>query len=472
MQNEPDQPNVISPTTTDSQYQTQSSGAERPVSYQSQSTPPVSQESHQESRKKPKKLLVGIAALVVLVVVLAGGYVFAFYLPNRPANVYKTGLDNTGKAVDTLVSYSQQQQTAHYKSVALQGTVNVASAGGSYDVTLDGSADKSGDVSANISADIVGQKIAGSIKSIAVKNSTAPDIYFQVNKAQKLLSQYGLQKYNGQWIAVDHTVLDTLLNKYAQNATQKTVAPTDAQINDAVTKIQAVNKQYLFTTDSSTAVLTKQKFLGKVQLNGRTAYHYKVGYNKAHLQAYVTAVKKALDSSQLNNWSQAANKKPLSQVVNFSDIDKMIQNATSNYTFDLWIDGSTKLVSKLQFTDPKDSSSSFSLSQNYTGGDQYPFALSFSGKDSSGNPSSGTLDLTLNQKTNKTTLKLTSSSQSSNGKTTANANFSLTPGNSTLHVTAPSSSTPVTTVINDVLGGLLGGSSTSAPATKSTAIGL
>jgi len=407
-----------------------------------------------------KRLWIFIIAIVV-VLGLVVGYIFAFYLPAQPGNVYKSGLTNTGKALDALITYADAHKTSDYKSASFTGSAQVKSAEGSFDFDASGSVDKKGNASASISADIVGQKIQASVRSVLPKKGTTPDLYFQINNADKLLTQYGLQKYSEKWITVDHTMLDTLAkaaeDNKDKNAPQVT-APSYAQVRDAIDKVQALNKQYLFTTDSQYAVLQGQQFLAKEQIHDRTQYHYKVAYNKDHLKTYLAEVKKALDSSKLNEWSEATNHKKLSEQIKFADTEKEVAKAKDDYKFDVWVDAKTRVVSQLQFTDVKDSSSKFTIGQNYTGGDQYPFSLSANDKDDHGHPESGTLNLTIDKNTQKVSADIKFSAQDESGKSfDITASFAVTPSNKDVKVEAPKDATPINDVIIDLFGGGVGG---------------
>jgi hypothetical protein len=408
-----------------------------------------------------KRLWLFIIALVI-VLGLAAGYVFAFYLPAQPSNMYKSGLTNTGKALDALITYSAKHKADNYKSASFTGSAQVKSAEGSFDFDTSGSVDNKGNGSATLKADVMGQKFQGNLRTVIPKKSTTPDIYFQVSNAEKLLSQYGLQKYSEKWIVIDHTMLDTLA-KSAENEKDKTTpevtAPTYDQVRDAIDKVQTLNKQYLFTTDPQYAVLKDQQFIAKEQIHDRTHYHYKVAYNKDHLKTYVAEVKKALDSSKLNEWSEKVNHKKLSEQIKFDDQIKEIDKAKSDYKFDLWVDAKTRVVSQLQFTEVKDSSAKITFGQNYTGGDQYPFSLSFNSKDDNGHPESGTLNMTIDTKTNKVSFDLTGKIQDATGKSADfSGDFSITPSTKGVKVDAPKDATPINNVIGELFGGALAGS--------------
>jgi len=427
---------------------------------------------------KSKKLLVRALVAVVGVLLLGAAYVFAFYLPNTPSHVYSASLANSGIALDKLIDYSKVQAHANYKSVSLDGTVHVKSPSGSYDVTLSGAANKGGNADLHFNEDALGEKFSTDVLSILPSGDTTPDIYVKVTGVKHFLDGIGLNSLDyldGQWIVIDHTLIDTYISNLKKSVgssnSSNTTVPTYDEVQDALSKAQAVNKQYIFTTDSSRAVLTNEKFIGRETVSGRAVDHYKVGYNKAHLEAYVSALASALDSSKLNGWSKNVNGgKSLSDSMGFSPLEKSVKNANGSYTFDMWADTKTKLISKLTFTDPSDKSSIFTVTQGYNGGSKYPFGLSVSGKDSTTNdPQTVTLNATLDTSTNKLSATFSSSSTASDGTTTSTGNFNLTPNNNTVNVTAPAKAKSLTDLLISLgLGDLVKGSPQSTAQTQST----
>lgn len=397
--------------------------------------------------------------IVVLIVVLglAAGYVFAFYLPAQPGNMYKSGLTNTGKALDALINYSEKHKIDDYKSASFTGSAQVKSAQGSFDFDTSGSMDKKGNASATLSADIMGQKIQADIKSVLPKKGTTPDIYFQVNNAEKLLSQFNLQAYNQRWIVVDHTMLDTWAKNAESekdNTTPEVTAPTYDQVRDAINKVHALNKQYLFSTDQQTAVLKDQQFVAKEQIHDHTHYHYKVAYSKDHLKTYVAEVKKALDASKLNEWSESVDHKKLSEQMDFDKLEKDVEKAKSDYKFDLWVDAKTRVVSQLKFAGLDNGKAQLTIGQNYTGGDQYPFTLSASGKDDNDHPQSVTINMVIDTKTNKVSFDFNGKIQDTTGKTAElSGDFSITPSAKEVKVEAPKDATPINDVVRELFGG-------------------
>ncbi len=438
---------------------------------------------------KPKKkmlLFSGSAAAVVILGALV--YIFAIYLPNTPSNVFSSSLKNSGTALDALITYSKQQEHTSYASTSFTGVVHAKSASASYDVSLSGAYDKNANANMQLNSDIMGEKLDANLVSLKSAGNTSPDIYVQLTGIKSTLDGLGLNKYDyldGQWIEIDHTLVDTYMSAYQQalgsnpSAAKSGGAPTYAQVEDAVSKVQYVNKQYLFTTDPKKAVLSNQKFIATEKSGSLTLNHYKVGYNKDNLSAYVSAVGLALDQSQLNNWYKGVSgNKNLSEGLKFTQLQSDVKKANSNYTFDLWADKKTKLVSKISFADPSDKSTVYSIGQNYTGGTTFPLVLGVTGKGSSGNPEAANINITLDTRTNKANMTFTSNISSSDGSmTNVSGNASFTPSNSTVQVSAPKSAKSITDILlslglSDMANGNINGTTPNADQSTSPGFSL
>lgn len=403
-------------------------------------------------KPKSKWMLPG-GIVAALIVILAVAYYFSIYLPNTPSHVYSSSISNSGLALDKLIQYSQQQEHASYSTTSFTGSVQEKSPSDSFDATLNGSIDKNANANVQFNADLMGEKVNANVISIKAPGNTAPDVYVQVSGVKSFLDSLGLNsldKIDGQWIDIDHTLIETYLNSLAGQKSSSTgsSAPTYAAVEDAISKVQTVNKQYLFSTNASTAVFSNPQFIAKETNGGRTLDHYKVSYNKTHLNAYLTAVGQALNSSQLNTWYKNMNGgKNLSDGIDIASWQKKVNSAPSNYNFDMWADAKTKLIAKISFTDPSNKSSVFSIEQNYTGGTTYPFELGFTGKDSSGEPEAASLGISMNTATNKMIFSLTDNETASDGMTNLTANISATPSNTPVKVTAPKNAESFTTLL-------------------------
>lgn len=404
----------------------------------------------QKRSGKPRWFLPAVAAAVVLL--LAGGFTFGYYLPNQPNAVFSKALSNSGKAVDKLVSYGTDSKNDDFVAADFDGTLKVASPDASVDVTISGEVDKDANGSLKIDANAAGEKFNAEIRSIHVAGNSNPDVYVKIAGIKPLLDSVGYEMFDsldGQWVSIDHTLLDSYTSSLETVNTSE--EPTTAQINDAVVKVQQVNKDYLFTTDSDKAVLTNKKFVGKETVDGLKTNHYKVGYDKAHLKAYTEALKKAIDSSKLNDWSKKVNDgKSLSEVADFDSIIKSAEEGSGNGQVDLYVDLDTKLIHSIVFPmSDSTSKGTFTIAQNYKGGDEYPFSIAVANSSSS-EKTTAKFDLNWNSKTNKTTVGIDAKVVSDSGSTTVKGNFNVTENKNKVTVTAPTGSKTITEIMNEL----------------------
>ncbi|MFZ1248784.1 MAG: hypothetical protein WAQ24_00505 [Candidatus Saccharimonadales bacterium] len=399
-----------------------------------------------------KKWVLPAALGAGLVALLAGGYVFAVVLPNQPQTVFNKSLVQSGQAADKLVDYSKNYKSA--KSSLMDGTLTVKAGGMDVDATLKGEASAK-DAQLTLDATLAGKKVTADFRMLSNTASTAPDLYIKVAG----IKQYApstptspLVTLDGQWIGIDHTLLESYQKQMAASTGTSATAslqavPTTEQANDAVAKVQKVNKEYLFTTDKSKAVVTYKSFVGKETKNARTVNHYKAGYNKTNLSAYVDAVGKALDTSSLNDWSKKQqNGKNLSELLNIDKLKSSINKNKGDETFDVFVDTKTKLMQSVTFTGKESSGKgTLTFAQNYTGGDSYPFELALDSAESK-----VTLGLTTNTKTNAMQLKMNGVMSSSGSDTNIDMLMNITPSDKEVAITVPTGAKPLTDVMKQL----------------------
>ena len=405
------------------------------------------------SPKGGKKWLVPALAAGALLLLLGGGYVFGMYLPNQPEAVFSKSLERSGQAADKLIEYAKSQQNAKYAGATIDGTLAVKSASASYDATFKGEGDDN-NLNLNVDANISGEKMNLELRALDAAQSESPDIYLKVSGVKDLLQEMGGSKVaalDSQWISVDHTLVDTYtksLESDAGTSASLQVAPTPEQINDAIAKVQTVNKQYLFTTDKTKAVLQYKSFVGKETVSGRSVNHYKAGYSKVNLKAYVTAVGTALDGSKLNDWAKQQNDgKSISKLMDLKTLQSDIDKNKGTETFDLNIDTETKLVQSMVFTmESSDSPGTLTLEQNYAGGNEYPFKIAVKTTDKM-SPVDVVFNVTANTKTNKLDIAIKGSMGS---EADVDMTAHITPTDKKVTVTMPTGAKSVNDVMKEL----------------------
>lgn len=417
-----------------------------------------------ESKSSLLKSLSWAKSIIVIVtILLLGGafYAAAIYMPNTPGSIYAQGVENSGKLIDNLATYAQQLQVAPYKSILFNGNMKGSDILGHYDISLSGTEDRNGDGLFSASGNVDSMPLSSSIRTVAVTGSTLPDAYVESKDLDALKPLIGIQglpafnQFDGKWILIDHNLLESYLDNLMRIAdkhiskSKPSSSPTLEQVSDALTKIQTVSKRYLFTTDSSTAVFKDPVFLETETSNGHQLNHYRVTYNNTHLAAYLQAFGQALDSSQLNAWSQQANRgQNLSQALDLAAMGRGVQESNNtNNTADIWIDRGSKIITKVQLANPSPTLSSMVITQGYNGGKQYPFAITYIGKDVGGTTYTATVNVTLDANTHATTIGYSSHSKTDGLRDDLDAHVSLTPSDATVKVSAPSGAVPFLTAL-------------------------
>lgn len=363
-------------------------------------TPVTAPQAMQPLGKSKKKyaLAIPVIALVLLLGGSAGAY-FGLVVPNKPENVWKTALSNTGKGYDRLATYLEEQQTK--KGSTAKGTYKIESGELVFDGSFETKSDQKDSVT-KLDIGAAGVRVNLDVLTTIPENSTYPDVYMKASGLDGLSRVESLADYanllttlNDQWYSVDHTLFEQL---------EKSAANTNDDVNPSFTtediaKIQqAVGraaKEYVFTSDTSKSVLEIAQYVGKETVDGRSVHHYKVKVNKANMKAFVTKLKDELKQTKLADLYSGQS---FEEAINFDGLLKSVDELKDDDTMDVWVDAKTKLVRTVRFSEKTNQANYLDIGMKYTGGDDFPFYLSYR-TDESGDKTAFDLTLSLNTKT-------------------------------------------------------------------------
>ncbi|MFZ1323924.1 MAG: hypothetical protein WAQ57_02060 [Candidatus Saccharimonadales bacterium] len=352
-------------------------------------------------RKLPVLLIIAIG-LVLLLGGSAGTY-YGHFMPNKPENIWKSALSNTGKGFEKLAGYADEQKDK--TGSTLNGTYKLKA----QDFVLDGSFETKSDQKDSVTkldAGAMGVRINLDILATIPDNSTYPDVYVHATGLDGLGSVAGAEPYaglvnqlNNQWFVIDHTLFDQLQNSAAAGGQSNAgfTAEDVRQIQEAVGRAAS---EYVFTSNTNKSVFRVAKFIGKETADGRQTFHYKVRANKKNLKAFATKLKDELKQTKLAEMYGGEN---FEEAINFDDLLASIDELGEDDTFDVWVDAKTRLVRTVRITDKENSANYIDLGLKYTGGDSYPFYVSFRSSES-GTEVKANLNLTLNTATDKLNL--------------------------------------------------------------------
>jgi hypothetical protein len=391
------------------------------------------------SSTKKKLLLLGGG--VVVIVALLVGAVFGLYLPNTPDNVFSTGITRTGKALDMVVtSATEPKKLASYKTSAISGSVDATLAGSKYTGKFTTIFDKSSldgglDFTLN-SSDGTKEALNAKVLSQIPADSNYPDVYFQVNGIKSLGLDAlipGISEYDGKWIVASSEYLKSVGGTFLSTTDNTQTQVTSSDIAELARTSSAVTKDYLFSTTQDKAVFIRQSFVGKENIDGLTAYHYKVGVNVAHAKAYCVALTNSLlaTSAYKKLSGETTAQLQTDKKTTVSDCQTSVdQTVKSSDSFDMWIDGKYKLVHKFRIYDTQNKGSYTDVGQLYKGGDKLSVFANY--HDETGK-SDGTFTLDTDLQTSSTKGVITFKSSDSNN-----------PYDITATIEAVSSTKPVT----------------------------
>ena len=393
-----------------------------------------------------------IAGITVLV--LVGGSAAAYFGYYQSSSfIWKQALDNTSQGYDQLIAYSNGQSKAQYKSAKLNGTFKLTDSGVTADGTMQ-AASAGGNSQGTLSIGASGVRVSVDFRTLKVANSTNPDLYVKASGLQGLGTLLGgsatapssLDGADNQWYSIDHTLFDQMESANKQTTANKTL--TQADVMDAARALSTVNKQYLFSTNSQTAVATKPVKVSTDTRNNRKAYHYQVTVDKDHLAAYLNAATKAIDQSKLGTWVKSTTSKTAAQSMDTGKLKSDLQKQKTQQV-DVWVDAGTRTIQTVRIHDANDPADNYlDVGLNYTGGSKYPFMIGMHNKKGA---AVSTLALTTTLDTKAHSLALVGTYASTGGSskpTQLSLSATVQPSNDAVNVTAPSGAKSLVQLLN------------------------
>lgn len=407
--------------------------------------------------KRKSKLFMSLVAAAIVVVVFGGGAAAYYYgYVTNPNAIWSRALSTTASGYDSLVSYLNTQSKTSYKGAQTSGNFSLQSGGTNIDGTLSAQANGQ-NATGSFTLNLGPTQVTTQFRSIAVPNSMTPDIYLQfkgiTGLGDSLGSNFGnaINSLDGQWIAINHTFIEDIESQIPQTMNASTTQlPKVSDIVTAAQSFGTVNKKYVFTTNKNYSVTTVVKKYGTTTINGQKMYHYKVGFVKQNVKAYITALRDALQQSKLGSWIAADTGKSVSDAIDYNGLESSADNISSSDTVDVWVNTKTHLIYKVRASDKTNPAENWAdLGLNYTGGSSFPFFVT-SQSVSGGVTSTGSLTATINTKTNSFGLYFTVNDPQTSNPTKVNIALNFTPSNAPVSVTAPANSESVSQVMDQL----------------------
>ncbi len=347
------------------------------------SQPQFQMASAPQNGGKGKKKLIVIASAVIFALLIAGGvgYVFGFYLPNKPENIWKTGIARTGEAVDRIITASTEKaKLDQYKKSQISGDIqyknNEGKFVGKFDVKFENTKANL-DTSFNYENNL-GDKvdISGKLLAELVEGSNFPNMYLQISGFAPFGFDAilpGISDLDGRWIAIEEPFLKSLnLTLPEGDINQNSITSDDTSL--FVRTISATSNKYLFSTAPETGVFEMMKFVAKETLDdGMEAYRYEVKINDKNAISYCRELVENLFESEL--YKKLPNFNPdtikVDKTYSLEQCDDAWGDSLKKLrTYDVWIDSKYKLMHKIRFVDIEDAKKYTEIGQDYKGGDE------------------------------------------------------------------------------------------------------
>lgn len=428
----------------------------------------ISGEAGKPRKSKKKWILLGVAVFVLLLA--GGGFVFAYYLPNKPENVWKTSLSRTGdglKSVTTAATEKEKLNSFKRSHIAASGEYknNDKSYLVSFknifdDSKADGSVDVIEKVKDQPDRTLFGVKFLSELQ----KGHTFPNIYVQLSGLKQLgvdqmeATYPGISEYDGKWIAIEEEYLRSLTEQVTggvqttepqQDDTKKENPVTSDDIAAFARTLSEAVSEYVLTSDTTKGILEQRSFVGKETVEGVKTYHYKAGINKAHAKEFCKVLTERYSKSEL--YKKLNNEVNLDAQARERNIKSSIENCQKSVddmkqdTFDAWVDTKYKLIHKIRVTDPENKDIYTELGQNYQGGDKLAlFVKLHNGKEQT----DGQVTLDTNLKTMETKAKLTFKSTKKDSAYEISATLEAKPMKEEIKVEKPAGAVPIKDIMD------------------------
>jgi len=417
-----------------------------------------------QNRKKLWLLLAGIATVMIAV----AGYVFLFYIPNLPENVWNSGLDRSGQALTSATSrVTSKDMVNTYTKSAFDGTFSYSSGSNSVSGTATAKVDSTGataDVTSSFSTDGAAEKkLEAQFIVNQPKDKLYPTLYLKFNGLANLgLGDMGsfLSAYDNKWISIDEEYFKDLgvtpadAGKADQQVTAQDVA-------DAAKSAIDTTSEYVLTSNSSKAVFERQSFVGKEKTDGVDTYHYKVGINIDHARAYCQAVTTAYLKTNLAKKVIPDAAERDSQAKKAPDDCKsdITKEDVAKSTYDLWMDTKYKVIYKMRVTETAHPKNYTEIGQKYDGSDTLHFFSKGVTQEEEGVATNGAttsnfaLTFDINTKTATVAVGMTGGEKPASGDSTDfKATMNSKPYQGTVDTSKPSGATPIQDILNSAFG--------------------
>ncbi len=408
-----------------------------------------------------KKALL-IAGATALVLIGSLGFVFGYYLPNRPENVYSAGLERTGEALQELTSRSLQAETIEELSrLEISGDINVSAE----DMELEGDfrarfeegkSDSRLSIAMNDGMNNESIEIGGDVITDIADGNQFPDVFFRTRGLAALGAELflpGIGQFEDEWIHIDAEYIKEAFDEAEldEESIENVTVEDVAEVSD---EVMNVANEYVFSAGDN-AVFELDEIAGEDEFDGIRTFRYEVSINETNARAFCSRVTEVIfDSTLYEKLATASSDEEIAEAKTEAQAecdDLELDEDAPDIT--MWVDRDTRLIHKLRFTEADNSDSYLEIGQRYDGGDEFELFLVMNTPE---NNSNSELVMTFNTETNVSSAVFSYSQEDETfGDTSVNINTEARPMSDSVEITRPSDATSFEDFLEAVMGGFM-----------------
>lgn len=433
---------------------------------QADGSPAMSQQTgsgddNKQKLNKSKKLPILIGAGLFIVAV--AGFVFGYYIPNQPENMYSRAIDRTGSAIDELVlQATEAEQLDQLGRMQLSGNMKYTDDAGTYTADFSsqyesGTSDHSVNVTNKDNREEEEAVFGFSLITDSIDDSRFPDIFFQIRNVEALgLSGFipGITEYDSQWIEISSQYLEENVGEFLAEAEDEQLEDiTLEDYADAVRVLTQKTTERMFSSGDD-GLLELDEFAGDEEINGMRTYRYSVNINQDNAYEYCEEISRAVvDLDLFNQLSVSLSEDELAEQVEqaIDDCQSSVDDIIEDTDIEMWVDRSTRLIHKFRFSEKDDNQEYLEIGQRFNGGDTIDlFFVSNSGERKTRAETATTVNFEDN--TSNITVNAENTSDDFLRAYEMTLTIDIQPLDSSITVERPADSVSIETVIEDIIG--------------------
>jgi hypothetical protein len=379
---------------------------------------PVQTSSDQQMPKSNKKLL--YAAIIGAALIALAAY-FAWYLPNRPENVYSTSMERTGMVLEDFASdissMLSEESLNQFESLELNGELSIKTP----DYNINGSLitytqkpNTDSTITLKVDPKDENSNEGFDVKAEIITNRKEADkffnTYFKISGLKQLdpsnsASEFGFLE--DQWVSLTSDYIESVSDDTdyldVDEGLDIVKDLTSQDVEELVTAVIDDMQEYVFTADEEKGIIKVLEYIGEEEPEpDLKTFRYTATIDRDNYLTYCDVSSETVSSS---TFSQKVRLEDQTQEEQKASIKKSCQEGLDEYEdedyFEIWADRKTRLIHKMRFYDDINDLKTYGeIGQRYRGGDEIPLFVNYVDGSDEQQKQEYKATLSMNQSTN------------------------------------------------------------------------